>query len=208
MWQRRAAQRETSGPSTGNFMNVTVRTEDIMTPRNLLQLRSRDDYAEKLATTTGFDAIPISRSDGKILEFWSRTEKRRIRIRRAHRAAHDAPIESLLAALGDHIVQFVHYRSEVVGLIDASDLNKRLLESLGCIRCWNLSGRCSMRHVLLRSLNKTRRQRWASTQPLLGSARRVRSAMILKCRCSNTRSSPICSGRAGTCVSSTWMTQR
>jgi len=95
-----------------------------MTPRNLLQLRSRDDDAEKLATTSGFDAIPISRSDGKILEFWSGTEKRRIRIRRAHRAAHDAPIESLLAALGAHIVQFVHYRSEVVGLIDASDLNK------------------------------------------------------------------------------------
>jgi hypothetical protein len=105
-------------------MNVTVRSEDIMTPRNLLQLRSRDDDAEKLATTTGFDAIPISRSDGKILEFWNHTEKRRIRIRRAHRAAHDAPIESLLDALGDHIVQFVHYRSEVVGLIDASDLNK------------------------------------------------------------------------------------
>lgn len=105
-------------------MNFTVRAEDIMTPRKLLDQRSRDTDAEKVAAAMGFDAIPISRTDGKILEFWSRTDGQRIRIRRAHRTAHDASVESLLAPLGAHLIQFVCYRSEVVGLIDASDLNK------------------------------------------------------------------------------------
>ena len=105
-------------------MNLIVRAEDIMTPRNLLDLRRSDLEAEKVATAMGFDAIPISRSDGKILEFWSRTDRRRIRILRAHRTAHDAAVESLLVPLGAHLIQFVCYRSEVVGLIDASDLNK------------------------------------------------------------------------------------
>ena len=95
-----------------------------MTPRKLLYLGRRDADAEKVAAAKGFDAIPISRPDGKILEFWSRTDKRRIRIRRAHRTAHDTSIESLLVPLGQHMIQFVCYRSEVVGLIDASDLNK------------------------------------------------------------------------------------
>ena len=105
-------------------MKLDVRAEDIMTPRKLLDQRSRDADAEKVADAMGFDAIPISRSDGKILEFWSRTDRRRIRIRRAHRTAHDASVESLLARLGAHLIQFVCNRSEVVGLIDASDLNK------------------------------------------------------------------------------------
>jgi hypothetical protein len=105
-------------------MNLTVRAEDIMTPRKLLHHRRRDADAEKVAAAMGLDAIPISRSDGKILEFWSRTDRRRIRIRRVHRTAHDTSIESLLAPLGAHMIQFVCYRSEVVGLIDASDLNK------------------------------------------------------------------------------------
>ena len=105
-------------------MNLTVRAEDIMTPRNLLLHVRRDADAEKFAAAMGFDAIPISRPDGKILEFWSRTEKWRIRIRRAHRTAHDMSIECLLVPLGQHMIQFVCYRSEVVGLVDASDLNK------------------------------------------------------------------------------------
>jgi hypothetical protein len=105
-------------------MNVTVRAEDIMTPRYLLEHRARDVDAERVADRMGFDAIPISRADGKVLEFWSRPDKRRIRIQRKHRAAHDAAIESLLSRLGAHVVQFVYYHSEVVGLIDASDLNK------------------------------------------------------------------------------------
>jgi hypothetical protein len=43
---------------------------------------------------------------------------------RRHRVAHDTPIEQLVRALGEHLIQFVYYRSELVGLIDASDLNK------------------------------------------------------------------------------------
>lgn len=105
-------------------MNLIVRAEDIMTPRKLLQLRRHDADAEKVAVAMGFDAIPISRSDGKILEFWSRADRRRVRIRRAHRTAHDTSIEALLTPLGAHEIQFVCYRAEVVGLIDASDLNK------------------------------------------------------------------------------------
>jgi len=33
-------------------------------------------------------------------------------------------VERLLKVLGAHVIQFVFYRSEMVGLIDASDLNK------------------------------------------------------------------------------------
>jgi hypothetical protein len=105
-------------------MNITVRAEDIMTPRNLLEHREDEADAERVAEEFGFDAIPISRSDGRVTEFWSRPDGRKVRIRRIHRAAHDAPLESLLAPLGAHQVQFVHYRSEFVGLVDASDLNK------------------------------------------------------------------------------------
>lgn len=107
-------------------MHVTVRAEDIMTPRNLLQLRSTDEAAAMLSRRAGYDAVPISRSDGKVREFWNAIEHRRVRIEKRHRIAHDAPIESLLSPLGDHTVQFVHYRSELVGLVDASDLNKPL----------------------------------------------------------------------------------
>lgn len=105
-------------------MNITVRVEDIMTPRNLLWHGRDDADAEKVSIDKGFDAVPLSRSDGRILDFWSHIDKRKIRIRQIHRTAHDASIESLLAPLGDHIIQFVYYRSEVVGLVDASDLNK------------------------------------------------------------------------------------
>src|SRR6266436_85007 len=105
-------------------MNLVVHAEDIMTPRNLLEHRGSDAHATAVASEMGFDAIPISRSDGRVLEFWSQTDRRRVRIRRAHRTAHDSPIESLLGPLGAHVVQFVCYRTEVVGLIDASDLNK------------------------------------------------------------------------------------
>jgi transposase len=103
---------------------MPIRVEDVMTPRNLLKFALSDIQAEKLATTLGFDAVPISRVDGRIREFWSAVEQRRLRIGSAHRTPHDSVIEAVLPRLGDHIIQFVHYRSEVVGLIDASDLNR------------------------------------------------------------------------------------
>jgi hypothetical protein len=105
-------------------MNVAVRAEDLMTPRNALQFRTCETDAEVLANLSGFDAVPISRHDGKVLDFWSRLERQRVRIRSRHRVPHDTHVESLLKPLGEHVVQFVYYRSEVVGLIDASDLNR------------------------------------------------------------------------------------
>jgi hypothetical protein len=103
---------------------ATVRAEDIMTPRNLLRYGRDDADAERLADSNGFDAVPIITADGKLSNFWSRPDRRRIRIRARHRLQHDAPVERLLLPLGEHVVQFVHYRSEVVGLVDASDLNR------------------------------------------------------------------------------------
>src|SRR5687768_14447911 len=105
-------------------MLITIRAEDIMTPRRLFQLAETDQTAEGLATAQGFDAVPISRRDGRIVEFWSAREGRRLKIVRRDQVAHDTPIEGLLADLGDRVVHFVYYRSEVVGLVNASDFNK------------------------------------------------------------------------------------
>jgi len=77
-----------------------------------------------MADQQGFDAVPLLRRDGLVREFWSQPDRKPLRIVRRHRISHDAPIERLLPALGAHVVQFVYYRSEMVGLIDASDLNK------------------------------------------------------------------------------------
>lgn len=105
-------------------MNLTVRAEDIMTPRRLLKHAANDADAEAAADREGFDAVPLLGRDGFVREFWSRADRQRMRIARQHRTLHDSPVERLLPALGAHVVQFVYYRSEMVGLIDASDLNK------------------------------------------------------------------------------------
>ena len=105
-------------------MNVMVRAEDIMTPRRLLKHALCDADAVAAADRECYDAVPILRRDGLIREFWSRTDARRMRITRQHRTPHDSNVERLLPALGAHVIQFVYYRSEMVGLIDASDLNK------------------------------------------------------------------------------------
>jgi len=44
-----------------------------MTPRTILQFRERDVDAASLAESSGFDVVPISRPDGKVLEFWEPT---------------------------------------------------------------------------------------------------------------------------------------
>ncbi len=95
-----------------------------MTPRRLLRHARTDAEAQKLARKQSYDAIPIIRKDGLVREFWSRSDEQKIRITRRHSAQHNVPVERLLPVLGAHIVQFVYYRSEMVGLIDASDLNK------------------------------------------------------------------------------------
>ncbi len=107
-------------------MKLTVRVEDIMTPRRLLKLAVNDAGAQAAADHGGFDAVPILRRDGSVREFWSRVDRKRMRITRKHSIPHDSTVERLLPALGAHIVQFVYYHSEMVGLIDASDLNKPL----------------------------------------------------------------------------------
>ncbi len=105
-------------------MNLTVRAEDIMTPRRLLRHAVDDADGAAAADDGGFDAVPILGRDGSVREFWSRNDHKRLRISRQHSIAHDSTIERILPTLGAHIVQFVYYRSEMVGLIDASDLNK------------------------------------------------------------------------------------
>ena len=109
---------------SGDSMNLTVRVEDIMTPRRQLRHAASNAEAAKAAEKEDFDAIPLTRPDGLVREFWSRADERRIRIRQEYRISYDAPVERLLPPLGSHVIQFVYYRSEMVGLIDASDLNK------------------------------------------------------------------------------------
>lgn len=105
-------------------MNLTIRAEDIMTPRRLLLHAQTDEEAYKVANREGFDAVPIIGKDGLFRDFWSQPDAQRIRITRRNRTPYDSAVERLLPALGGHLVQFVYYRSEMVGLVDASDLNK------------------------------------------------------------------------------------
>src|ERR1044072_7490911 len=105
-------------------MNLSIRAEDIMTPRRLLLNARTDDEAEQIAHANGFDAVPFINGDGSVGEYWSNDAKRRLPITRRHRTSYDEPVERLLRVLGAHVIQFVFYRSEMVGLIDASDLNK------------------------------------------------------------------------------------
>lgn len=105
-------------------MNLSIRAEDIMTPRRRLLQTKDDAAAERLAADNRFDAVPLLNSDGLVCEFWSQKERRRLSITKRHRVSHDAAVETLLKKLGLHVVQFVFYRSEMVGLVDASDLNR------------------------------------------------------------------------------------
>jgi hypothetical protein len=105
-------------------MNLTVRAEDIMTPRRQLKHAVNDAAAKVVAEYGGFDAVPLLRPDGLVREFWSRVERKSIRISGQHRTLHDSTVERLLPSLGNHVIQFVYYRAEMVGLIDASDLNR------------------------------------------------------------------------------------
>src|ERR1051326_775377 len=105
-------------------MNLSIRAEDIMTPRRLLLNAKTDDDAKQVAQENGFDAVPLINGDGSVGEYWSKEAERRLPISRRHRVPYDEPVERLLSVLGAHVIQFVFYRSEMVGLIDASDLNK------------------------------------------------------------------------------------
>jgi hypothetical protein len=47
-------------------MNITVRAEDIMTPRRLLKHAANEADAEAEADRGGFDAVPLLRRDGLV----------------------------------------------------------------------------------------------------------------------------------------------
>src|SRR6266404_1364136 len=102
----------------------TIRAEEIMTPRHLLRCATTTAVAVRIARENDFDAIPFIGPNGLVKYFWSRESNSSIKIVRQHRIEYDAPVERLLPSLGAHVAQFVYYRSQCVGLVDASDLNK------------------------------------------------------------------------------------
>jgi hypothetical protein len=126
VWPPRVAPGTWGDAASVVRLNLAVLAEDIMTSRRHLRHALDDAEAARVSDKEEFDAIPIIDLNGLVREFWSRAIRGRVPIRNAHRISHDTSIEKLLPALGQHIVQFVYYRSEMVGLVDASDLNKPL----------------------------------------------------------------------------------
>jgi len=102
-----------------------LRIEDIMTPRTAFKVvgDNETERAPKLAEKYDYDAIPVVRR-GAIIKYWDRKTESILPIIKKHRVPHDASIEQTLPHLNNHLIQFVCYRSEVVGLVDLSDLNK------------------------------------------------------------------------------------
>lgn len=98
-----------------------------MTPRSLFKSVPADEIerARTIAEENNFDAVPVLQ-DGEIKSYWGHPARRVVPITRHHRVPHDTSVEHVLPRLNSHFVQFVYYRSEVVGLIDLSDLNKPL----------------------------------------------------------------------------------
>lgn len=98
-----------------------------MTPRSVLRCVENRDFAlaQKIADKEKFDAVPIIER-GAIRRYWSSEHRAPMRITRRHRISHDTPIENLLPRFKADGVQFVYYRTEAVGLVDLSDLNKPL----------------------------------------------------------------------------------
>lgn len=107
--------------------SLSPKVEDIMTPRSLFICvdQQAPDRAAQIAEGNNFDAVPLL-CGGEIRKYWSQAEKRCLPITKRHRVAHDTPIEHVLPRLNSHPVQFVYYRSEIVGLVDISDFNKPL----------------------------------------------------------------------------------
>lgn len=98
-----------------------------MTPRAAFKLVDETEiqHAIHLARKHNFDVIPIVRR-GTIKKYWDQEAAQILPISNRHRTRHDASVEDVLPRLNDHLIQFVYYRSEVVGLVDLSDLNKPL----------------------------------------------------------------------------------
>lgn len=98
-----------------------------MTPRSVLRSVEDGDFvlAQKIADKEKFDANPIIER-GAIRRYWSREQQNTVRITSRNRVSHDTAIEKLLPRFKADGVQFVFYRTEAVGLVDMSDLNKPL----------------------------------------------------------------------------------
>lgn len=98
-----------------------------MTPRSVLRCVENNDLgsAQQIADREKFDAIPIVER-GAIRKFWSSERRAPVKITSRHRISHDTPIEALLPRFKAEGIQFVYYRTEAVGLVDVSDLNKPL----------------------------------------------------------------------------------
>ena len=96
-----------------------------MTPRSLLKMVEENErqLALQIATQDGFDVIPIIRK-GEITHYWNQADGEVFRITRRHQVPHDMSVEHVLPRLNADLIQFVYYRSEVVGLVNLSDLNK------------------------------------------------------------------------------------
>lgn len=105
--------------------SFSPRIEDIMTPRSLFICvdEQESQTAAKVAHEMNFDVVPLL-CRGEIRNYWSQAANRQLPITKRHRVSHDAAIEQVLPRLNDHLVQFVHYRFQIVGLVDISDLNK------------------------------------------------------------------------------------
>lgn len=105
--------------------NSRMRVEEIMTPRSLFKIVEEDELqlALQIAAEHGFDVVPIIRK-GEITHYWNQADGRVLRITKRHRVPHDISVEQVLPRLNAHLIQFVYYRSEVVGLVNLSDLNK------------------------------------------------------------------------------------
>jgi len=96
-----------------------------MTPRSLfICVDERDSHtAANVADKMCFDIVPLL-FRGEIRNYWSRAANRLLPITKRHRVSHDTAMVEVLPRLNDHLVQFVHYRSQIVGLVDLTDLNK------------------------------------------------------------------------------------
>lgn len=110
-----------------NTVGTVLRIEDIMTPRSMLKVvgDNETEHAPKVAKKEKFDAIPVIRR-GAITKYWDRRKDKILPITNRHRVPHDASVVDVLPRLNEHLIQFVCYRSEVVGLVDLSDFNKPL----------------------------------------------------------------------------------
>jgi hypothetical protein len=107
------------------YLGLSTKVEDVMTPRSLFKCANEGETlrAQQIAEKYQFDSVPFLQK-GAIRKYWSQEDKKVVQIGGRHRILHDTPIEAAVSRLAAHMIQFVYYRTEIVGIIDLSDLNK------------------------------------------------------------------------------------